>query len=111
MISVAAILVMVANIILNIVVIPHYGVMGAAFCTLFSYILLITIYAVLIRCILKSTIFKWWSLVETGVMVLAGTALSLILIDHSILRYVASLIVLIASVRSIIKLKIINTNE
>lgn len=87
MISAVSIVAMVANILANILIVPKYGVLGAAFCTMGTYYIMLLLHFVVIRKVLKSNVFDIQKLFLHALIVLAAAIISLIVTDIGILRF------------------------
>ena len=94
---------MAINIFLCIIVVPHRGALGAAFCTLGSFVFMFFFHYIIIKLVLKSDAFNWRNLFLDSIFVVGMTIASLLVIDNIILRIV--MIVLIMCLITIYALK------
>ena len=103
LISIVSIITMAINIFLCIIVVPHRGALGAAFCTLGSFVFMFFFHYIIIKLVLKSDAFNWRNLFLDSIFVVGMTIASLLVIDNIILRIV--MIVLIMCLITIYALK------
>ena len=87
LVSLASIITMVVNIILNILIVPKVGEMGAAFVTMGSYLFMIFLHVVIITSILKTKIFDWMPLSLDCIITALMSIVSIIIVDKMLIRY------------------------
>lgn len=86
MIFVVSVVAMAINIIANIIIVPIFGVLGAAFCTMATYFVMLISHFTAIKKWLKSDIFDINKLLIHSFIILAATIISLIIIDMFLVR-------------------------
>lgn len=95
MISAVSIVAMTANILANILIVPQYGVIGAAFCTMGTYYIMLLSHFIVVRKVLNSNIFDIRILLLHTLIVLTAAIISLLVTDIAILRFGLLIIVII----------------
>lgn len=93
LISIASASAALFNIVLNIILIPSHGMMGAALATLLSYVLIFTIHEFVVRFVIKGYNYTIAFYMKGLVPVLAVTLFTYLLMDFWILRWASAVIV------------------
>ncbi len=87
LVSIASVITMGLNIVLNLALVPMYGSLGAAIATAISYLIMIWIHAYIVIHVLVSKTFDWRSIVLDCAFVLVMAFISFIVVDMVIIRF------------------------
>lgn len=98
LVSVVSVVTMIINIIVCILVVPLYGAVGAAFCTMISYIVMLLLHALIIKFYMKSNTFRWINIIIDCAVVTIMSVVSLLLIDKLLIRILVITAVVIFAV-------------
>ncbi|WP_449403861.1 lipopolysaccharide biosynthesis protein [Exiguobacterium artemiae] len=92
LIPIGTLLAGVCNYLLNLLMIPLYGILGAAIATLFSYILLFVFHYILVKIIYKYNDVKIKILGGSFLFIMLNTILCVYLIEYIFIRYLILLL-------------------
>jgi len=92
LIPIGTLLAGVCNYLLNLLMIPLYGILGAAIATLFSYILLFVFHYILVKIIYKYDDVKIKILGGSFLFIMLNTILCVYLIEYIFIRYLILLL-------------------
>lgn len=106
LVSISSVGTMIINIVMNILFVPKYGGIGAAFVTMGSYLIIILIHIFLIKYVLHSQVFDWKSIGIDCLLVSVMTFVSLLSVDKLIIRII---LILLLAFFAVIHFKSINT--
>lgn len=98
----------ILNIILNYILIPHYGILGAGIATMLSYIFLFMLHDVIARFVIKGFHYSYRFYMRGIVIVVPMLVTAYALLEHVIVRWsIAVLIAVICGGRELYKRKTI----
>lgn len=92
LVSSVSIIAVIFNVILCVLIIPRYETMGAAFCTLISYLIFMISHCLIVKSKLKCNVFPWKFILFDSVFVLGMMGIALIVVDKSLVRYMIVII-------------------
>ncbi|WP_214892779.1 oligosaccharide flippase family protein [Exiguobacterium sp. H66] len=95
LIPIGTLLAGISNYFLNLIMIPAYGIMGAAIATLFSYMLLFVFHYILVKVIYKYNDVHFGLLGGSFLFISCNTVLCVYFIENILLRYIFILVYLL----------------
>ena len=102
-VSIVSVTAMIFNVIANIIVVPQYGVLGASFCTMGTYFIMLISHLLVIRFGLKSDTFNYSVILLHSVGILIFTVFALLIVDVTIVRFFGIFIVVALAVIELCK--------
>lgn len=94
LITIISLCVMIANIVANSILIQSFGIMGAAYTTLLSYLLQFWLYYIIINKVLKEDVFDWKHLFKYIFMVIVVSFVALSVCEDTVFRLLLIIFVL-----------------
>ncbi|WP_214766980.1 MULTISPECIES: oligosaccharide flippase family protein [unclassified Exiguobacterium] len=98
LIPIGTLLAGISNYFLNLIMIPTYGIMGAAIATLFSYMLLFVFHYILVKVIYKYNDVHIGLLGGSFLFISCNTVLCVYLIENILVRYIFILVYLLLAI-------------